>query len=144
MAGVLAEAIRGAGKQQPEAPFPPKAREGSIVSAQKRRVIACHGGPCTAAGAPLVWGDLRNEQARLSLRPEGAGMMSARASCLGPCNLAPVVQVCPENIYYGGVDEQAVGAIIQSHILNGAAASDYAYAADGRKQFLRRTLSGSD
>lgn len=64
-------------------------------------------------------------------------MMSAKASCLGPCNLAPVVQVCPENIYYGGVDEHAIDAIIQSHILNGTVAPDHAYAADGRKQFLR-------
>ncbi|GLT01332.1 hypothetical protein GCM10007897_27250 [Sphingobium jiangsuense] len=137
MAGLLAAAIRGASEQQPEAPLPPKAREGSIVPAQKRRVLVCHGGPCTAAGAPLVWGHLRNEQARLSLRTEGDGMMSAKASCLGPCNLAPVVQVCPENVYYGGVDEQAIDAIIQSHILNGTVAPDHAYAADGRKQFLR-------
>jgi len=144
MASLLAAAVRGAGEQEPEAPLPPKTGEGSIVPAQKRRVLVCHGGPCMAAGAPLVWGHLRNEQARLSLRTEGDGMMSAKASCLGPCNLAPVVQVCPENVYYGGVDEQGVEAIVQSHILNGTVAPDYAYAADGRKQFLRPKEKGKE
>ncbi|MGE4431419.1 MAG: NAD(P)H-dependent oxidoreductase subunit E [Sphingobium sp.] len=136
MALLLGAAIRGAQEQSPEQPLPPKAREGSIVPAQKRRVLVCHGGPCTAAGAPIIWGHLRNEQARLSLRTEGEGMMSAKTSCLGPCNLAPVIQLCPENIYYGGVHEGAVDDIIQSHILNGSVASDHAYSADGRKKFL--------
>lgn len=33
------------------------------------------------------------------------GLMSAKASCLGPCNLAPVMQVLPEGTYYGGLTE---------------------------------------
>jgi hypothetical protein len=69
------------------------APEGSLVPAQKRRALVCMGGPCSVAGAEVIWGHFRNQQDRLSLRTSGEGCMSAKTSCLGPCNLAPVVQV---------------------------------------------------
>lgn len=69
---------------------------GSLVPAQRYRVLVCHGGPCNNAGAALVWGRLRSDQKRLKLRTTGEGVMSAKTSCLGPCNLAPVVQVFPD------------------------------------------------
>ncbi|MEE4452198.1 (2Fe-2S) ferredoxin domain-containing protein [Novosphingobium resinovorum] len=137
-ADLLALAV-GAADHHPQPPPPPLKAEGSIVPAQKHRVLVCHGAPCTAAGAALVWGHLRGEQARRSLRTAGEGMMSAKATCLGPCSLAPVVQVWPEGTTYGGVDEAGVDAIIERHILSGGIADGYAYPADGRKQRLRRT-----
>ncbi|HWJ68670.1 MAG TPA: (2Fe-2S) ferredoxin domain-containing protein [Sphingobium sp.] len=137
MGNLLASAVNAALDRPAETrPVKMPGPQGSVVPAQKRRVLVCHGGPCTAAGAPLIWGHLRNEQARLSLRTEGDGMMSAKSTCLGPCNLAPVVQVCPENSYYGGVDEKAVDRIIHAHLLGGVVAEEYAYAADGKKKFL--------
>lgn len=111
--------------------------EGSLVPAQKRRVLVCMGGPCNVAGAEVIWGHFRNEQDRLGLRTAGEGCMSAKTSCLGPCNLAPVVQVWPEGTYYGGVDEAAVDRIIADHVLRGEPATDHAYESTGRKQFLR-------
>lgn len=111
--------------------------EGSLVPAQKRRVLVCMGGPCNVAGAEVIWGHFRNEQDRLSLRTAGDGCMSAKTSCLGPCNLAPVVQVWPEGTYYGGVDEAAVDRIISGHILGGEPVVDHAYEPTGKKQFLR-------
>jgi (2Fe-2S) ferredoxin len=111
--------------------------EGSIVPGQKRRVLVCMGGPCTAAGAAVIWGHLRNEQQRLALRTAGEGTMSAKTSCLGPCNLAPVLQVWPEGTTYGGVDEAALDRIIAGHLLAGCPDSESAYPADGRKQVLR-------
>ena len=111
--------------------------EGSIVPAHKRRVLICMGGPCNVAGAEVIWGHFRNEQDRLSLRTAGDGCMSARTSCLGPCNLAPVMQVWPEGTYYGGVDEAAVDRIIAGHILGGEPVADLAYEPTGKKQFLR-------
>ncbi|MFT3966563.1 MAG: (2Fe-2S) ferredoxin domain-containing protein [Sphingobium sp.] len=122
----------------PQPARPAAKREGSIVPAQKRRMLVCHGAPCSAVGASLIWGHLRNRQARLSLRTVGDGMMSAKSTCLGPCSLAPVVQVWPEGTIYGGVDEKGVDAIIDRHILNGGIAEDYAYPADGRKHYLDR------
>ena len=111
--------------------------EGSIVPAQRRRVLVCMGGPCHAAGAATVWGHLRNEQKRLSLRTTGDGMMSAKTSCLGPCSLAPIVQVWPEGTLYGGVDEAGVDRIIADHLLKGEVVHSLAYAPTGRKQTLR-------
>lgn len=113
------------------------APEGSLVPAQKRRVLVCMGGPCNVAGAEVIWGHVRNEQDRLSLRASGEGCMSAKTSCLGPCNLAPVVQVWPEGTFYGGVDEAAVDRIIAGHILGGQPVEDLAYESTGKKQFLR-------
>lgn len=136
-AALLVDAVRGA-EDWPQPPMPVLKAEGSIVPAQKRRVLVCHGAPCTAAGAALVWGHLRDEQARQSLRTTGEGMMSAKSTCLGPCSLAPVVQVWPEGTTYGGVDEAGIDAIIERHILSGTIAADYAYPADGRKQRLRK------
>ncbi|SFC25949.1 NADH:ubiquinone oxidoreductase subunit (chain E) [Bosea sp. CRIB-10] len=111
--------------------------EGSLVPAQKRRVLVCMGGPCNVAGAEVIWGHFRNEQDRLSLRTSGDGCMSAKTSCLGPCNLAPVVQVWPEGTYYGGVDEAAVDRIIAEHVLGNTPVANLAYEPTGKKQFLR-------
>jgi len=111
--------------------------EGSIVPAQKRRVLVCMGGPCNAVGAALIWGHLRNEQKRLGLRTAGEGAMSAKTSCLGPCSLAPVVQVWPEGTLYGGVDETGIDRIVQSHLLNGEPVADLVYGPTGAKQKLR-------
>lgn len=95
------------------------------------------GGPCLAAGAEVVWGHLRNEQERLSLRTAGEGCMSAKTSCLGPCNLAPVLQLWPEGTYYGGVDEAGLDRIVAEHVLGGTPVEELAYAPGGRKHTLR-------
>jgi (2Fe-2S) ferredoxin len=114
-----------------------KTAEGSLVPGQKRRVLVCMGGPCNAAGAETLWGHLRNEQDRLKLRIAGGGTMSAKSSCLGPCNLAPVLQVWPEGTYYGGVDEKAIDRIIDDHLLGGKPVDDLSYEPTGQKQILR-------
>ena len=110
------------------------AADGSIVPSQKRRALVCMGGPCHAAGAGVIWGHLRNEQKRLSLRTSGDGMMSAKTSCLGPCSLAPVVQVWPEGTLYGGVDEAGIDLIIEGHLLKGEIVESLAYLPSGTKQ----------
>lgn len=115
----------------------PPALEGSVVPAQRRRVLVCQGGPCIRAGAETIWGHLRNEQKRQSLRTTGEGTMSAKTSCLGPCSLAPVLQVWPEGTYYGGVDEAGVDRIVESHLLRGEVVDDLAYLPTGTKQRLR-------
>ena len=137
MSELLAEQIEAAQRVDP-VPQPTRvAPAGSLVPAQKRRVLVCQGGPCMAVGASLIWGHLRNEQERLSLRTAGDGTMSAKASCLGPCNLAPVVQVWPEGTYYGGVNEAGVDRIIASHLLAGKPVTELAYEPTGKKQVLR-------
>ncbi len=111
--------------------------EGSLVPDQKHRVLVCQGGPCNAAGADGIWCHLHNEQQRLKLRTTGDGTMTAKSTCLGPCNLAPVVQVFPEGTYYGGVTEAVIDRIIAGHLLGGAVVEDFAYHPTGRKQRLQ-------
>ncbi|GGA79255.1 hypothetical protein GCM10011385_36810 [Nitratireductor aestuarii] len=113
--------------------------EGSLVPPQKRRVLVCEGGACNAAGADALWGHLRNLQVDRKLRVTGDGTMTAKATCLGPCNLAPVFQVFPEGTYYGGVTEEAIDRIVEEHLLGGHIVQEFAYEPTGRKQRLRPT-----
>ncbi len=119
---------------------PKSLSEGSAVPAQKRRVLVCQGGPCNAAGADAIWCHLRNEQQRQKLRTAGDATMTAKSTCLGPCNLAPVMQVFPEGTYYGGVTEAAIDRIFTEHLLGGTVVEDFAYHPTGRKQRLRLPL----
>lgn len=64
--------------------------------------------------------------------------MSARTSCLGPCNLAPAVQVWPEGTCYGGIDEAGIDRVVDRHLLAGEIVEDLAYRPNGAKQMLRK------
>ena len=117
-------------------PAPPP-REGALVPPQRRRVLVCAGGSCEAAGATAIWAHLRNIQVRRALRTAGAGTMTARSTCLGPCALAPDAQVFPEGTYYGGVTEAAIDRIVEEHLLGDRIVADFAYHPTGRKQCPR-------
>jgi len=123
-------------------PTPPEAsparREGSVIPPQKRRALVCQGPDCNIKGATALWGHLRNVQERLKLRTAGDGTMTAMSTCLGPCNLAPVLQVFPEGTYYCGVTEAALDTIADQHLLQGRVVEEFAYPADGRRHRLRR------
>ncbi|MBB6468971.1 (2Fe-2S) ferredoxin [Aminobacter lissarensis] len=135
---LMAELVAGADAATTVPPLEKLTPEGSLVPAQKRRVLVCQGGPCNASGADLIWGHLRNQQDRQKLRITGDGTMTAKSTCLGPCNLAPVLQVFPEGTYYGGVTEAAIDRIVSEHLLGGVVVEDFAYQPTGRKQVLRR------
>lgn len=111
--------------------------EGSVIDSARRRVLICMGGPCTDAGAAGLWHHLRARQDAEKLRTAGDGMMSCRTSCLGPCNLAPVVQVWPEGTVYAGLDEAMLTRVIDGHLIRGETVQPLAYEATGRKQRLR-------
>ncbi|GAB2186540.1 (2Fe-2S) ferredoxin domain-containing protein [Roseibium sp. LAB1] len=119
-----------------------KLPDASIIPGQKHRILVCMGGACNDAGAVSLWSHLRTEQDRLKLRDAGDGMMSCKTSCLGPCNLAPVLQVWPDGTTYCGVDEAGVDTILKTHVLeSGGPAAEFAYPADGNKQRLRQRAS---
>jgi (2Fe-2S) ferredoxin len=73
----------------------------------------------------------------------GDGTMTAKATCLGPCALAPVVQLFPEGTWYGGVTEAAVDRIVEEHLLGGRIVDAFAYQPTGRKQRLRPAISSN-
>lgn len=114
--------------------------EGSLVPAQQHRVLVCAGGPCTQAGALMLWQHLRARQDEWKLRHEGAGMMSCRTTCLGPCALAPVMQVWPDGTTYGGLDEAGVDAVLRGHVVSGTPVDALCYRPTGRKQTLRAAV----
>lgn len=134
---LLAALVNGAAAEPPVL-ADEKAGEASLVPAQKWRVLVCEGQACNAAGADAIWGHLRNVQERRKLRAAGAGTMTAKVTCLGPCSLAPVVQVFPGGTWYGGVTETAIDRIAEEHLLGGRAVDAFAYKPTGRKQRLRR------
>ena len=138
---LLAALVKGASSELPVAPEQRELRDGSVVPPQKRRVLVCEGGACNAAGAGMIWCHLRNRQQQRKLRITGDGTMTAKSTCLGPCDLAPVMQVFPEGTYYGGVTEDAVDRIIDEHLLGGRVVDEFAYAPNGRKQRLRANPS---
>jgi (2Fe-2S) ferredoxin len=115
--------------------------EGATVPAQRYRVLVCAGGPCTDAGAAVVWGHLRNIQKARCLRTDGPGVMTCKTSCLGPCGLAPVMQVWPDGTWYGGVDEAGVERIVEQHLLGGEAVTELSYVVQPGKQRLRSVLA---
>ena len=135
---LLASLVKGAASELPLPPLDRSDAEGSLIPPQKRRVLVCEGGACNAAGADAIWGHLRNVQERRKLRVTGDGTMTAKATCLGPCNLAPVLQVFPEGTYYGGVTEAVLDRIVEKHLLGGEVVEDFAYCPTGRKQRLRK------
>ncbi len=136
MADVLGAIVQSGGEAVDMSKAKVKA-PGSVVPDCKRCVLVCRGGACNLAGAPVVWGHLRNEQDRLSLRTSGEGTFLVKTSCLGPCSLAPVVQVWPDGTFYGGIDESGIDRIIQHHLFRGRVVEELAYPPNGRKQFLR-------
>lgn len=140
---LLAALLNGAVAEPAVVPDDEHKPEGSLVPPQKRRVLVCEGGACNAAGADVIWGHLRNRQVERKLRVTGDGTMTAKATCLGPCNLAPVLQVYPEGTYYGGVTEAVIDRIVEDHLLGGEVVSEFAYAPTGRKQRLRTTTPAS-
>jgi (2Fe-2S) ferredoxin len=137
-AAMVGEMVAAALAGEPLAPPAKLPAEATLVPAQKYRVLVCMGGPCNNAGATAVWNHFRREQDRLQLRTTGPGVMSCKTSGLGPCELAPVVQVFPEATYYGGVDEAAVDRIVAEHLQGGRVVADFAYTPTGKKQSLRR------
>lgn len=136
IAGLLADLAGHPSKDLLAQPVPVPDR--SAIPHQGRRILVCMGGACNEAAASSLWQHLRAEQDRLKLRDTGVGMMSCKTSCLGPCNLAPVVQVWPEGTTYCGVDEPALDRIIAEHIQGGTPVTDLAYPPSRSKVPLRK------
>jgi predicted RND superfamily exporter protein/(2Fe-2S) ferredoxin len=92
-----------------------------------RRLLVCRSGPCNAAGAAGLWKHLSDEHERMNLAATAPALMFTRSSCLGPCKLAPVVQVYPEGIYYCAVDTLALDRVLDEHLLGGQVVDELAY-----------------
>ena len=79
------------------------------------RVLVCTGSRCREAGGRAVLRRLLDEQQRLERRGGARGLRVTKASCLGPCQHAPVMQVYPEGTCYGHLDAAKVDRFIAEH-----------------------------
>lgn len=72
---------------------------------------------CAERGSTDVWqkfADILNQK-----QAYDKVMISGVRSCLGPCQLGPVVVVYPEGIWYSSVQPTDVEEIFESHFENG-------------------------
>ncbi len=71
-------------------------------------------GSCTTNGGQDVLMEFARE---LEERALFGRLKLTRTSCLGPCDLGPIVLVYPEGVMYGGVQPGDVHEIIDEHLL---------------------------
>ena len=64
--------------------------------------------------------------------PGDERVMLVRTACQHPCNLAPLVSVQPDNVWYGELNETRVREIVQSHFVEGNVCEAHAYRAGER------------
>ena len=73
-------------------------------------------GSCSRAGGAELLDRLRADMAQQGLK----GVVRAVGTrCLGQCSHGPVVNVQPEDVWYGGVQASDVPDLISKHVLKG-------------------------
>lgn len=90
------------------------------VEQPARRLLVCQGPACRSAGAAVLWERL--SQAQADLAAEGLTLQLTKTSCLGPCAVAPVLHVYPEDVCYGPVDAAALEEVLNGHLVAGRVA----------------------
>lgn len=73
-------------------------------------------GSCDPSGLGLLQLRFKKELAARGLK---SGTRANKAGCLDQCEHGPTVVVYPEAVWYGGVTEEDVAEIVESHIVNG-------------------------
>lgn len=87
----------------------------SSVPAHTHHALVCMGPRCTAAGAVAVWTAVG---AALKAAPAlQRRLRPLQTSCQYPCNHGPLVIVYPEGVWYGPLDAQQVGELLEAHVL---------------------------
>lgn len=87
------------------------------VPGHRHHVLVCRGPRCSAQGADEV-----AEALDAALGAAGLGdddVLVTQTGCLFPCNHAPVVVIHPDDVWYGRVDDEKVGRIVDSHLVRG-------------------------
>lgn len=99
----------------------------STVPAHRRQVLVCMGPRCAQAGAWQIAQELRSEIASAGLNktsPDRA--MLTKTACQHPCNLAPLVTIQPDNVWYGNLDALGAHRVVREHLLQGRVVSEFA------------------
>jgi (2Fe-2S) ferredoxin len=72
-------------------------------------------GSCLDRGAAEVFNALREEQGRRLL----TNVKVVATGCMEACLAGPAVLVVPDNVWYGGVTEADVPALVEQHLIGG-------------------------
>jgi len=86
-------------------------------TAHRHQVNICRGPRCTAKGAvdnlrALILAMLQHELG-------DDDVLLVQTGCQFPCNRAPVLNLQPDDVWYGDVDPAAATAIVESHLTRG-------------------------
>lgn len=73
-------------------------------------------GSCGEKGAQAI---LMKFQEEMEKRNLWGGVMVTASSCVGMCQVGPIVIVYPDSVWYQGVNPFNVSEIIEEHILKG-------------------------
>lgn len=93
------------------------------VSGHVRQVLICRGPRCTAKGA-----DDTAKAVILSAMEAGLGdddLLINHTTCQYPCNHAPVLNVQPDDVWYGNVETAAAQEIVRDHLADGRPVETY-------------------
>ncbi len=74
-------------------------------------------GSCATRGSMSVWQKFADQLMQRQMFDKV--MVSGVRSCLGPCEMGPIVVVYPEGVWYTNVSENDVEEIFESHFING-------------------------
>ena len=72
-------------------------------------------GSCLDRGAADVFNALREEQGRRLL----TNVKVVATGCMEGCLAGPALLVVPDNVWYGGVTEADVPALVEQHLIGG-------------------------
>ena len=92
------------------------------VSGHRHQVLVCRGPRCTARGAEDTVRAL--VLAMVEHRLGDDDVLLVHTGCQSPCNQAPVVNVQPDDVWYGGVDPAAAAEIVAAHLVSGRPVQD--------------------
>lgn len=83
--------------------------------------MVCAHKTCRRQGGKAALKELKR-----AIKDEGLreSVMVTKVKCLDQCGRGPVMVVYPEGVWYGGVDERKVHAIVCAHLSAGHTAGD--------------------
>lgn len=116
---VAAQAERALLKQDVrEALKPLRIKPGaSTIPAYRHMVNVCLGPRCAAVGGWQVFDEIKRQLKVHGSSTLGVGeTVVIRTACQGPCNHAPLVNIQPDNVWYGQLDRQGVGKVVAEHL----------------------------
>jgi copper(I)-binding protein/(2Fe-2S) ferredoxin len=116
-AEAVESAVRKAEVEENPQPVRPMRRRpnNSRIPPHTRHVFVCLGPRCVEAGGWAVLDAFRNEIAGRGLNTDARRVLCTRSACQHPCNLAPLVSVYPDGVWYGELTPDDAREIVVEH-----------------------------